>query len=70
MALNDKDMIPPPTSMELLAEHAAALILEAREASLSDETILAELQGAATALHEGLSRPASSVTGPNPSGTV
>jgi hypothetical protein len=51
--------------MELLAEHVAALVLEAQEAGLSDETILAELQDAAAALHEGLSRPAASGAPPD-----
>jgi hypothetical protein len=55
MALNDKDMIPPPSSADLLAERIARLVHEAREAGLSDETIAAELQDAADALLEGLS---------------
>jgi hypothetical protein len=55
MALNDKGTIPPPTSADLLAERIARLILEARDAGLSDETIAAELQDAVDALHEGLS---------------
>jgi hypothetical protein len=55
MALNDKGTIPPPTSADLLAERIARLVHEAREAGLSDETIAAELQDAADALHESLS---------------
>jgi hypothetical protein len=55
MALNDKDTIPPPTSADLRAERIARLVHEAREAGLSDETIAAELQDAADALHEGIS---------------
>ena len=55
MALNDEDPIPPPTSADLLAERLARLILEAREAGLSDEVIAAELQDAADALLEGIS---------------
>jgi hypothetical protein len=55
MALNDKDTIPPPTSADLLAERIARLVLKAREAGLSAETIAAELQDAADALLKGLS---------------
>jgi hypothetical protein len=55
MAINDKDTISPPISAGLLAERIARLIPEAREAGLSDETIAAELQDAAEALHGGLS---------------
>ena len=54
MALNDEVPIPPPTSADLLAERLARLILDAREAGLSDEVIAAELQDAADALLEGL----------------
>jgi hypothetical protein len=53
MAMHDKDTIPPPTSADLRAERVARLILEAREAGLSDEVIAAELQDAADALLEG-----------------
>ena len=54
MALNDEEQIPPPTSADLLAERIARLILDAREAGLSDGVILAELQDAANSLLEGL----------------
>ena len=54
MPLNDEDPIPPPTSADLLAERLARLILDAREAGLSDAVILAELQDAADGLIDGL----------------
>jgi hypothetical protein len=53
VAIDDKSTIPPPVTANLLAEHLAVLIHEAREAGLSDETILAELEDAADALHMG-----------------
>ena len=42
-------------SADLLTERIARLVQQARDAGWPDETIAAELQDAADALHEGLS---------------
>lgn len=54
MAIDEQGKIPPPATADLLAQHVAVLVHEAREAGLSDEVIAAELEDAAAALHEGL----------------
>jgi hypothetical protein len=54
MAIDDLSKIPPPATAELLAQHVAVLVHQAREAGLPDEVIQEVLQDAADALLEDM----------------